>query len=72
MKGNNNMSKIQWTNKISGETGYVKAFSRQMGHFENTYDIDEAKEYKTEAAAKTAIRGLEAVGEADNNIFEIV
>ena len=66
------MFKIQWTNKMSGETGYVKAFPKKMGHFENTYNVDEAKPYKTEAAAKTAIRGLEAVGEADNNIFEII
>jgi len=66
------MAKIKWTNKVSGETGYVKAFSKKEGHFENTYLESEAKPYKTEAAAKTAIKGLEAVGEADNNIFEIV
>ena len=66
------MCKIKWVNKVSGETGYVKEFKKKMGHFENTYDEAEAKSYKTEAAAKTAIKGLEAVGEADNNCFEII
>ena len=51
---------------------YVKAFSKKAGHFENTFDENEAKTYKTEAAAKTAIKGLESVGEADNNIFDVI
>ena len=66
------MAKIQWTNKVSGETGYVMNFSKKQGHFENTFEESQAKEYKTEAAAKAAIRGLEAVGEAENNIFTII
>jgi len=64
--------KIRWTNKHSGEVGYVKSFTKKNGHFVNTYDINEAKEYKTEKAVNNAIRALCDVGEAENNTFDIV
>ena len=35
--------KIKWTNKFSGETGYVKRISKKGKYFENTFDIGEAK-----------------------------
>jgi len=52
MKGNTNMSKIQWTNKISGETGYVKAFSRQMGHFKTHMILMKQKNTKQKLQQK--------------------
>lgn len=36
---------IKWTNKYSGEQGYVKSLNRQDGYFENTFDENEAESY---------------------------
>ena len=35
--------KIQWKNKWSGETGFVKKVHTKEGYFENTFDKSEAK-----------------------------
>lgn len=63
---------LKWTNKYSGETGYVKSISAKEKHFENTYDITEAKQYKTASVANRMIASLVAYGEADNNDFEVI
>lgn len=34
--------KIKWTNKISGEQGFVKRLNRKEKYFENTFDSAEA------------------------------
>ena len=63
---------LKWTNKFSGETGYVASISTKDKHFVNTFDINEAKVYKTSVVANRMINTLAAFGEADNNTFEVV
>ena len=63
--------KIQWTNKFSGETGYVKSILVKKGHFENTFDIEEAKKYSKSEALK-AVSTLKDIGEAENNDFSLL
>ena len=46
---------IKWINRNSREEGFVKSVSAKEKHFVNTFDRSEAKVYKTEAAAKTAV-----------------
>lgn len=60
---------ISWENKFSGEKGYVKSVSKKKGYFENTFDVNEAKVYKS---AKTIAKDMDAIksfGELDNNMF---
>ena len=63
---------IKWTNNFSGETGFVESVNTKEQHFVNTYDIQNAKQYKAEANAKGMISKLISYGEGDNNTFEIV
>lgn len=44
--------KIQWTNKCSGEQGYVKEIKRKDGHFVNTFDKSEARVYSSKGTAQ--------------------
>lgn len=63
---------IQWTNKFSGETGYVQSVTRAKGHFINTWDKETAKVYKGEKVLANDLAILEEVGETKDNIFEVV
>lgn len=63
---------IKWTNKHSGETGYVESVSKKNRHFVNTFEQTSAKQYKTESVASRTIASLAEYGEADNNNFEVV
>lgn len=45
--------KIKWTNKWSGETGYVKAIHNKEQYFENTFDADEAKNFSVHIIKKS-------------------
>lgn len=63
---------IKWTNKFSSETGYVQNVSKTEGHFVNTFDMNEAKVYKRECDVARALNTLEAIGESENNDFEVV
>lgn len=63
---------IKWTNKFSGETGYVESISAKEQHFNNTFDISEAKGYKSASIAKRMLTTLIAMGEAENNEFEVI
>lgn len=47
---------IKWTNKFSGETGYVRTINRKGEYFENTYDREQARDYKS---AEKVIQVLE-------------
>ena len=60
---------LKWTNKFSGETGYVGKVSVKAGHFTNAETKESAKTYKTENMAKKDIERLTDIGEAENNIF---
>ena len=62
---------IKWTNKYSGETGYVASVSRKEGHFVNTYNREEAKEYSAKSVSRI-IKDLVSFGEGENNEFEAV
>lgn len=63
---------LKWTNKYSGETGYVESISSKEGHFNNTFDEKSAKKYNSESIAKRMITALKGMGEADNNHFEAI
>lgn len=64
--------RIKWTNKISGESGYVMDISSKGKHFINTFYEDEAKVYKNKGLAAAAIKRLTEYGEAELNNFEII
>lgn len=66
------MSVIMWRNKFSGETGYVKSIKPKAGHFVNTYEQSEAKKYKDENSVNRALDVLVAIGEGNNNYFEVI
>ena len=63
---------LKWTNKYSGETGYVASVSAKDKCFVNTFNKDEAKVYKSESVARRMITSLQTYGEAEQNTFEIV
>ncbi len=63
---------LKWTNKYSGETGYVGKVLKTEGHFVNAEEIADAKRYSFEKTAKNEIEVLEAIGEAENNTFEVL
>ena len=63
---------IKWTNKYSHETGYVGKVLKSKNHFVNAETSVDAKKYSTEKMANKDIALLEAMGEAENNLFEIV
>ena len=65
------MVKIKWTNKYSGETGYVESVSAKNRCFINTPNKKDAKAY-SEKAIKGVLTKLESYGEAENNDFEVV
>lgn len=70
---NMNMTRyIKWTNRHSGETGYVKMIRTSNNHFINTYDKGDARKYRSEAEANKAICVLQQIGEGQNNDFVVV
>lgn len=42
---------VQWTNKLSGEQGFVKCIRKREREFENTFEKSEAKQYKPQGVA---------------------
>ena len=63
---------IQWTNKYSGETGYVKTVSAAKKCFINTFDKNEARKFRSDAEAEKTIVVLNEMGEGENNTFAVV
>lgn len=61
--------KIRWTNKYSGEQGYVKCIKKSAGYFENTFDKAEAKSYSPKSVKQT-INQLD--GLCADNTYEAV
>ncbi len=45
--------KIQWKNKWSGETGFVKSINTEQQYFENTDDVNQAKVFSPRVVKKT-------------------
>lgn len=62
--------KIMWTNRWSGETGFVKEILGD--HFENTYTKEEGASFRNRREAERAVEQLIFIGEGANNIFEVV
>lgn len=44
---------IQWTNKFSGEQGFVKCLNRKDEYFENTWEKSEAQKFAASAIKQT-------------------
>lgn len=60
---------IKWTNKWSGEQGFVKSLNRKEGYFVNTFDSDKAKSY----SEKTVNKIIELLdGYCSDNIYQAV
>ena len=60
---------IQWTNRFSGEQGFVKKLNRKEKFFENTFDRAEAMTVTEKTSQKT----LELLNQwCDSNTYEIV
>ncbi len=63
------MCKIKWTNRYSGEVGYVKKLNYRERYFENTWNEKEAMIF----ARNTVAEALETLSEyCPDNIYEIV
>ncbi len=60
---------IKWTNRFSGEVGYVKKLNYRERYFENTWDQKEAKIFSKD----TVDQALEVLQEyCPQNIYEAV
>lgn len=64
-----NRKVLKWTNKYSGETGYVGTVSKKKGYFTNEPDVLKAKKYVTDAAINNDLETLKLFGEFENNDF---
>ena len=61
--------KIKWTNKWSGEVGFVKLINVKGRYFENTFDESEAKVF----SKNTVKKALTQLNEfCDSNTYETV
>lgn len=60
---------LKWTNKYSGETGYVGSVSKKKGYFTNEPDMLKAKRYVTDMAINNDLEALKSFGEFENNDF---
>jgi hypothetical protein len=63
---------IKWTNKFSNESGFVESVDTKAKHFNNTFEYNQAKKYKSDSVARGMISKLVSYGEGDNNDFEIL
>lgn len=61
--------KIKWTNKWSGDTGFVKSINSKKKEFENTFDESEAKVFNKSVITRT-IKQLDSY--CDWNTYEAV
>lgn len=66
------MKRIKWTNKYSGETGYVESIGSKEKHFVSTNDVHSARIFMNAGLAAVGVKQLTSYGEAENNVFEIV
>ena len=65
------MAIIKWTNKFSGETGYIASVSTKNKGFVNTFEKSEAKVY-SDKYVKNVLNKMEEYGETENNDFEVI
>ena len=64
------MKAIKWINKFSNESGFVMSLAD--GHFINTWEIENAVKFRTQASADKTLDTLYEFGEDANNDFEII
>ena len=50
---------IQWRNNFSGEEGYVGSVRKSKGYFVNSWTLEDAKSYRSVAAAEKDLVILE-------------
>lgn len=60
---------LKWTNKYSGETGYVGSVSKKKDYFTNEPDTLKTKRYVTDTAINNDLETLKSFGEFENNNF---
>jgi hypothetical protein len=60
---------LKWTNRFSGEEGFVKSVLPSRGYFVNTFDVVDAKAYKGPKDIMNDLELLRKFGEFDNNMF---
>ena len=61
--------KIKWTNKWSGDTGFVKSINSKKKEFENTFNESEAKVFNKSVITRT-IKQLDSY--CDWNTYEAI
>lgn len=66
------MFAVQWRNRVSGETGFVKKINRKEGYFENTWEGKDAKLFKTEKNAKVLLSDIEFFTNVPDNDYQVV
>ena len=71
-KGNQMKKIIMWTNRFSGETGYVGDIDKKEKHFNSVSDKKDAKVYGNAGLATLALKQLIEYGEGDNNDFDVL
>lgn len=64
--------KIAWTNRYSKESGFVKSIDYKNKHFNNTYFVEEAKNFPTRDSVNKAIDKLIEYGEGNDNDFNVI
>lgn len=62
---------IKWTNKVSGDTGYVGGIDTKERHFINADTKEDAKHYTNKGLAKIDMNKLHTYGEDINNEFAV-
>lgn len=61
---------IKWTNKVSGEQGFVKKLNRKEKFFENTFERKEANNFSMQNGVSNAIVLLNEY--CSDNIYEVI
>lgn len=62
---------IRWTNRFSGERGFVGEIKTKEGYFINAENFKDIKRYGSKAPATTAINKLVLMESNKDNDFEI-
>lgn len=63
---------LQWRNKHSNETGFVKSISTKERHFVNTFDQSVAKQYSSRSVVDRTLATLNKYGETVQNDFNVI
>ncbi len=69
-KNNKQYYILQWRNRYSGDTGFVGHI--RSDHFENTFDVNEARKFSSVGNALVAVHELSNIGECDQNDIEVI